>query len=90
MVGLLADLSSVRLFCFVRAFHSILVSGDLDVDAASVRICESKGIEFIVCQSFSKNMGLYGEWCPLHPAPHQPSPPSPVSFGLRKHCCHEV
>jgi aspartate/tyrosine/aromatic aminotransferase len=35
-------------------------SGDLDLDAASVRICEARGIEFIVCQSFSKNMGLYG------------------------------
>jgi aspartate/tyrosine/aromatic aminotransferase len=36
-------------------------SGDLDADAASVRLCERMGIDFIVCQSFAKNMGMYGK-----------------------------
>eukprot|EP01071_Lankesteria_metandrocarpae_P005817 Lankesteria_metandrocarpae@DN4137_c0_g1_i2.p1 len=36
-------------------------SGDLVRDAAAVRLFYESGIEFFVCQSFSKNMGLYGE-----------------------------
>ena len=36
-------------------------SGDPDVDAYSIRSFERKGIFPIVCQSFAKNMGLYGE-----------------------------
>ena len=36
-------------------------SGDLDTDAASVRLFESEGIELMVAQSYSKNFGLYGE-----------------------------
>ncbi|XP_063724803.1 aspartate aminotransferase, cytoplasmic-like [Symsagittifera roscoffensis] len=36
-------------------------SGDLDKDAASVRMLADKGVEFFVCQSMSKNFGLYNE-----------------------------
>mmetsp|Transcript_21491 Transcript_21491/g.47204 ORF Transcript_21491/g.47204 Transcript_21491/m.47204 type:complete len:409 (+) Transcript_21491:58-1284(+) len=36
-------------------------SGDLDEDAYSMRLFEAAGMEFILCQSFAKNMGLYGE-----------------------------
>ena len=36
-------------------------SGDLDKDAASVRMLADKGVEFFVCQSMSKNFGLYSE-----------------------------
>eukprot|EP01059_Diplonema_ambulator_P033027 TRINITY_DN6747_c0_g1_i1.p1 TRINITY_DN6747_c0_g1~~TRINITY_DN6747_c0_g1_i1.p1 ORF type:complete len:433 (+),score=151.45 TRINITY_DN6747_c0_g1_i1:54-1352(+) len=36
-------------------------SGDLDADAWAARYFESKGMEFAVTMSFSKNMGLYGE-----------------------------
>jgi aspartate aminotransferase len=36
-------------------------SGSLDRDAIGARIFASKGIEFSVAQSYSKNMGLYGE-----------------------------
>jgi len=36
-------------------------SGDLDQDAAPIRLFERNGIELSVCQSFAKNMGLYGE-----------------------------
>lgn len=36
-------------------------SGDLDRDAFSIRLFEQMGFEFFVCQSFAKNLGLYGE-----------------------------
>ena len=36
-------------------------SGDLDVDAAGLRHLVSDGHSILLCQSFSKNMGLYGE-----------------------------
>ncbi|GAB0095816.1 hypothetical protein DMENIID0001_112460 [Sergentomyia squamirostris] len=36
-------------------------SGDIDRDAFGVRQFASDGLEFIVAQSFAKNMGLYGE-----------------------------
>jgi len=36
-------------------------SGSLEKDAFAVRLFESRGIEFTLCQSFAKNLGLYGE-----------------------------
>lgn len=36
-------------------------SGDLDRDAYGLRLFAARGHELIVCQSFAKNMGLYGE-----------------------------
>lgn len=36
-------------------------SGDLDKDAASVRMFVDAGLEMLLCQSYAKNMGLYGE-----------------------------
>jgi len=36
-------------------------SGDLTADAASVRIFERAGLLPLVCQSYAKSMGLYGE-----------------------------
>ncbi|EFJ44120.1 aspartate aminotransferase [Volvox carteri f. nagariensis] len=36
-------------------------SGDLDADAASVRLFLEAGLELVLAQSFAKNMGLYGE-----------------------------
>lgn len=36
-------------------------SGDLDKDAFAVRLFESMGFEMFMCQSFAKNLGLYGE-----------------------------
>jgi len=36
-------------------------SGDLDKDAWSMRLFEREGVEMFVCQSFAKNLGLYGE-----------------------------
>jgi len=36
-------------------------SGDLDKDAFAIRLFEQMGFEFFLCQSFAKNLGLYGE-----------------------------
>ena len=38
-------------------------SGDVDLDAAPVRLFADNHVEVIVAQSFSKNAGLYGERC---------------------------
>lgn len=37
-------------------------TGDLDRDAAGLRLLAKDGHKLMLCQSFSKNMGLYGEW----------------------------
>eukprot|EP00976_Prorocentrum_cordatum_P045184 912427-Prorocentrum_minimum.AAC.1 len=44
-------------------------SGDLDRDALAVRMFVEAGVELIVCQSYAKNMGLYGSSRLLH-LPH--------------------
>lgn len=36
-------------------------SGDLDYDAKSTRLFAQRGMSMILCQSFAKNLGLYGE-----------------------------
>jgi aspartate aminotransferase len=36
-------------------------SGDLDADAAAPRMFVDEGLEVLVAQSYSKNLGLYGE-----------------------------
>ncbi|PQP97061.1 aspartate aminotransferase chloroplastic [Prunus yedoensis var. nudiflora] len=36
-------------------------SGSLDTDAASVRLFAARGLELLVAQSYSKNLGLYAE-----------------------------
>lgn len=36
-------------------------SGSLDADASSVRLFVSRGMEVLVAQSYSKNLGLYAE-----------------------------
>lgn len=36
-------------------------SGDIDTDAYPIRRFYEEGLQFLVCQSFSKNLGLYGE-----------------------------
>lgn len=50
-----------KLFPFFDCAYQGFASGDLDVDAYSVRLFASKGFEMLVSQSFAKNMGLYGE-----------------------------
>eukprot|EP00928_Gymnodinium_smaydae_P079722 TRINITY_DN63582_c0_g1_i1.p1 TRINITY_DN63582_c0_g1~~TRINITY_DN63582_c0_g1_i1.p1 ORF type:complete len:415 (+),score=84.82 TRINITY_DN63582_c0_g1_i1:71-1315(+) len=46
---------------FLDSAYQGFASGDLEKDAFSIRLFASMGFELFVAQSFSKNMGLYGE-----------------------------
>ncbi|KAH9981255.1 aspartate aminotransferase [Lactifluus volemus] len=48
-------------YAFFDAAYQGFASGDLDRDAAAVRLFVSRGVPMLVCQSFAKNAGLYGE-----------------------------
>ncbi|KAJ3185065.1 Aspartate aminotransferase, cytoplasmic [Geranomyces variabilis] len=48
-------------FPFFDCAYQGFASGDLDRDAAAVRYFVEQGFELLVAQSYSKNMGLYGE-----------------------------
>lgn len=51
-----------RLFAFFDSAYQGFASGDPAKDAFAVRLFESRGdIPMLVCQSFAKNAGLYGE-----------------------------
>lgn len=60
-----ADILSIvrerRLVPFFDVAYQGFASGDLDVDAASVRLFADAGIDMMLSQSFAKNMGLYGQ-----------------------------
>lgn len=48
-------------FLLVDMAYQGFATGDLDRDAAGLRLLSRDGHKFLLCQSFSKNMGLYGE-----------------------------
>lgn len=48
-------------FVLVDMAYQGFATGDLDNDAAGVRLLVKDGHKIGLCQSFSKNMGLYGE-----------------------------
>ncbi|KAJ3567392.1 hypothetical protein NP233_g6393 [Leucocoprinus birnbaumii] len=48
-------------FAFFDCAYQGFASGDLDKDAFAVRYFVSRGVPMLVCQSFAKNAGLYGE-----------------------------
>jgi aspartate aminotransferase len=50
-----------NLFPFFDMAYQGFASGDLDADAAAVRLFVNDGHSIALCQSFAKNMGLYGE-----------------------------
>jgi len=50
-----------RLIPFFDVAYQGFASGDLDTDAASVRLFADAGIDMLLSQSFAKNMGLYGQ-----------------------------
>ncbi|GAB2284853.1 Aspartate aminotransferase 3, chloroplastic [Dionaea muscipula] len=52
---------SKRLLPFFDSAYQGFASGNLDADAASVRMFVADGGECLVAQSYAKNMGLYGE-----------------------------
>jgi len=48
-------------YSFFDCAYQGFASGDLDKDAWAVRYFVEKGLPMLVCQSFAKNAGLYGE-----------------------------
>ncbi|OCB84252.1 aspartate aminotransferase [Sanghuangporus baumii] len=48
-------------YAFFDCAYQGFASGDLDRDASAVRHFEQRGVPLLVCQSFAKNAGLYGE-----------------------------
>ncbi|KAJ7172588.1 aspartate aminotransferase [Mycena filopes] len=48
-------------YVFLDCAYQGFASGDLDKDAWAVRFFVEKGVSLLVCQSFAKNAGLYGE-----------------------------
>jgi len=48
-------------YAFFDCAYQGFASGDLDRDASAVRYFEQQGVSMLVCQSFAKNAGLYGE-----------------------------
>ncbi|KIM28774.1 hypothetical protein M408DRAFT_16169 [Serendipita vermifera MAFF 305830] len=48
-------------FAFFDCAYQGFASGDLDRDAWAVRYFEGRNVPMLVCQSFAKNAGLYGE-----------------------------
>lgn len=50
-----------KLFCIFDSAYQGFASGDPAFDSASMRHFASEGIPFLICQSFSKNLGLYNE-----------------------------
>jgi aspartate aminotransferase len=51
------------LYPFFDCAYQGFASGDLDNDAYAIRYFIKQGFDLLVCQSFSKNFGLYGERC---------------------------
>jgi len=50
-----------KLYAFFDCAYQGFASGDLDNDGWTVRYFAEKNIPLLVCQSFAKNAGLYGE-----------------------------
>ena len=48
-------------YAFFDSAYQGFASGDLDRDAWAVREFVRRGVPMLICQSFAKNAGLYGE-----------------------------
>lgn len=48
-------------FILVDMAYQGFATGDLEKDSAGVKLLAKDGHKLALCQSFSKNMGLYGE-----------------------------
>ncbi|XP_015514408.1 aspartate aminotransferase, mitochondrial isoform X1 [Neodiprion lecontei] len=59
--GISRAIKKGRLFPLIDMAYQGLASGDLDEDATSVRIFARDGHQFALVQTYSKNLGLYGE-----------------------------
>jgi len=59
--SILATMKTHKLFPVVDNAYQGFASGDLDKDAHSTRLLDKDfDMEFMICQSFAKNLGLYG------------------------------
>merc|ERR1712060_621725 len=54
-------MKALQLVPFFDCAYQGFATGDLDADAYAVRLFESRGFEFLLAQSYAKNLGLYGE-----------------------------
>ncbi|CAK5277744.1 unnamed protein product [Mycena citricolor] len=60
--GAIADVMLAKKhYAFLDCAYQGFASGDLDKDAWAVRFFVDKGVALLICQSFAKNAGLYGE-----------------------------
>uniref|UniRef100_A0A8C0Z653 Aspartate aminotransferase n=1 Tax=Canis lupus familiaris TaxID=9615 RepID=A0A8C0Z653_CANLF len=59
--GAIEDISKNNLFAFFDMAYQGFASGDGNKDAWAVRHFIEQGINVCLCQSYAKNMGLYGE-----------------------------
>merc|ERR1712013_641444 len=50
-----------KLIPYFDCAYQGFATGDLNADAYAVRLFESRGFEFLLSQSFAKNLGLYCE-----------------------------
>lgn len=50
-----------NLFCIFDTAYQGFASGDLEEDIFPIKLFEKNGIEYCICQSLAKSMGLYGE-----------------------------
>ncbi|KAF4591532.1 aspartate aminotransferase, mitochondrial precursor [Ophiocordyceps camponoti-floridani] len=56
-----AEVKNFGHFAFFDMAYQGFASGDIDKDAFAVRYFAEQGHQIALCQSFAKNMGLYGE-----------------------------
>jgi len=49
------------IFILIDCAYLGWASGSMDQDAYGIRTLASKGVEIVVCQSYSKNLAIYGE-----------------------------
>lgn len=50
-----------KLFALFDSAYQGFASGDLERDAYAIRLFAKAGVDLLVCQSFAKNLGLYGQ-----------------------------
>lgn len=59
--GILRVVRERALLPFFDSAYQGFATGDLDADAAALRLFTHAGVELLLAQSYAKNMGLYGE-----------------------------
>lgn len=76
-------MKEARVFPFFDIAYQGLGDSE-DADAYGIRLFAASGFEMAVCQSFSKNFGLYGERCgALHVVTHDQNSAANVHDQLR-------